>query len=573
MSIRSEYASNDVFSLETFSATTVGTADGECLSVYFEIKALSQGLSNNYADGNPFFENHYILVLDISGSMNGDPLQQLKKTVTEFIKRAKPSDQMTMITYETNAKIILEESKMSNDNKAAAVELVNNLQTGGFTNMREASEIAIDVCEKLSGHVRVVFVTDGLPDNKEEVKIYVPAALKRMTIDKRRVSAVFLGIDLIITAQDFLQELSKQCPGSLYFPGDIDVIRSIMLHSVQETDKKAANFDVRLVFQLPNTSYSFEMESENSIVDADIMEMGSSNELEKHYSLPRMEINQIKRGAITVIIPGVSSLEFGFKVATLKLVFSAGTIVPKDVTCVVKVNRKAGERDPQIPQVVGLKVRHETGILIDNAPKGNPDEAIEQLGEQSDEIKSNQEVARTEGVANAIIALEETIDDFQNPDLSISELQANASRRATNLYTGNFMNRTKVYKLKDRLKKGTIKINRSPRRTSNAVMDYRKEHYYINRVATLKIRFAKGSENATRNFQLQGGIGENRELFKELNEVTIKELIEMGFIKIVIDNEVDPEWVSYLEEHPDLKLFLIERFHDVLAENDEGNGL
>ena len=102
-----------------------------------------------------------ILLLDTSGSMGGNPINQAKAVSRKLIEALGDEDTLEMVTFASRPKRwVTEPVKMSEKAKAKALQWLDNEQAGGATEMRDG------ICEALKtkredAQRQVVLITDG----------------------------------------------------------------------------------------------------------------------------------------------------------------------------------------------------------------------------------------------------------------------------------------------------------------------------------------------------------------------------------------------------------------------------
>ena len=79
-----------------------------------------------------------VAVLDISGSMFGDKLEQMKQAMTNVIDKLGNDDRLSIVSFESNVYRLMELTYMSEQGRRAAREKINELFTKGGTNMGPA---------------------------------------------------------------------------------------------------------------------------------------------------------------------------------------------------------------------------------------------------------------------------------------------------------------------------------------------------------------------------------------------------------------------------------------------------
>ncbi len=104
------------------------------------------------------------LVLDRSGSMEGEPLDYAKRACAYVVDLLEPDDILSVITFEENADVIMPARRVAN--KALVKDYINRIYTGNTTNIYEGLMTA---CQQVASVKtantlnRVLLLTDGEP--------------------------------------------------------------------------------------------------------------------------------------------------------------------------------------------------------------------------------------------------------------------------------------------------------------------------------------------------------------------------------------------------------------------------
>ena len=105
----------------------------------------------------------YIFVVDVSGSMNGFPLQVTKKLMRNLITNLRPTDKFNLMLFASSSSVFSEESVYADkDNIEKALNTLDQRSGGGGTRLMSAlnKALAIPKCE--DGLSRsIVVITDG----------------------------------------------------------------------------------------------------------------------------------------------------------------------------------------------------------------------------------------------------------------------------------------------------------------------------------------------------------------------------------------------------------------------------
>ena len=117
-----------------------------------------------------------IFVLDVSGSMSGQKLEQVKKDTTDLATAvlSNPRNRAALITFDSNAERVSEFTS----NKAEFLAKVNALTDKGSTNykagLEEAKKLLEGYKKEANKDLVLLFLTDGFPneDTPNEVAVY-----------------------------------------------------------------------------------------------------------------------------------------------------------------------------------------------------------------------------------------------------------------------------------------------------------------------------------------------------------------------------------------------------------------
>ncbi|MFW6113194.1 MAG: VIT domain-containing protein [Thermodesulfobacteriota bacterium] len=113
----------------------------------------------------------YIFIVDVSGSMNGYPLDTAKALMQDIIRGLRPQDSMNVLLFAGGADVLSESKSLpaTEDNKQRALEFIKARHGGGGTNILPALKQALAL-PRTEGTSRIVVVaTDGYVRVEPEV--------------------------------------------------------------------------------------------------------------------------------------------------------------------------------------------------------------------------------------------------------------------------------------------------------------------------------------------------------------------------------------------------------------------
>lgn len=106
----------------------------------------------------------YTFVMDTSGSMNGDKIEQARKTLDYCLKHLKAQDHFNVVRFSTGVETLFDAPvEATDDAKKRGVAFANGLQAAGGTAISAALEKALAQEPAAGQPHQIIFVTDGIP--------------------------------------------------------------------------------------------------------------------------------------------------------------------------------------------------------------------------------------------------------------------------------------------------------------------------------------------------------------------------------------------------------------------------
>ncbi len=145
-----------------------------------------------------------LLLVDVSGSMQGDPIDQAKKAMVEFLKGLGPGDQVAVLAFDTNIKLLQDFSA----DRTAVTQGINKLAAVGDTALYDAVIEATRRSSLCSASRKlIVLLSDGEATLGKEKR---PASIDAAR--KAGVAVVTIGLGKGID-RDYLKELATVSGG------------------------------------------------------------------------------------------------------------------------------------------------------------------------------------------------------------------------------------------------------------------------------------------------------------------------------------------------------------------------
>jgi Ca-activated chloride channel family protein len=125
----------------------------------------------------------YIFVVDVSGSMNGFPLNTSKRLLRELIGKLRPTDLFNVILFAGDATVLSPQSLPANEhNIASAIGLIDQQRGSGGTELLAALQQAMSLPRQEGISRSVLLVTDGYVAGEQGVFDHIRANLNRCNV-------------------------------------------------------------------------------------------------------------------------------------------------------------------------------------------------------------------------------------------------------------------------------------------------------------------------------------------------------------------------------------------------------
>ena len=131
----------------------------------------------------------YIFVVDVSGSMEGFPLNTAKKLLRDLVRQLRPTDQFNVVLFAGDASVLSPTSLQANqENINTAIRLLEQQRGSGGTELLPAIKQAMSLPRETNISRSVVLVTDGYISGEQGVFDYI-----RDNLDKCNVFSFGIG--------------------------------------------------------------------------------------------------------------------------------------------------------------------------------------------------------------------------------------------------------------------------------------------------------------------------------------------------------------------------------------------
>ncbi len=158
-----------------------------------------------------------LVVLDTSGSMQGDKIEHGLAAIDALIEQLGESDRFALVTYSYDAQLALPIAPMSWVAKQRSKKVLNSIVADGGTNMSRGLELAYETLQSSRDHARasrVILISDGLANHGDSSEQGLTMRASRFTEQEQVLSAVGVGLDF---NEYVLSRLADAGTGNYYY--------------------------------------------------------------------------------------------------------------------------------------------------------------------------------------------------------------------------------------------------------------------------------------------------------------------------------------------------------------------
>ncbi|MDF1836727.1 MAG: VWA domain-containing protein, partial [Planctomycetota bacterium] len=184
---------------------------------YFMLMA---GLPVDSKDAEDRTPRQVTLVMDRSGSMAGEKLDQTLAAVSQVIESLDPDESFNIVDYASQVAMFAPQPVLkTRKNVLAARQYLANIRPTGGTNIHDA--LLASLSQKLTpGHLPIVlFLTDGLPTVGLTSEIEIRDMAKASNVGKQRIFTIGVGKDVNVPLLDRISDESRAM-GTYVLPGE-----------------------------------------------------------------------------------------------------------------------------------------------------------------------------------------------------------------------------------------------------------------------------------------------------------------------------------------------------------------
>lgn len=214
-----------------------------------------------------------VAVIDKSGSMSGEPLALVKRSLRGLVASLRPGDQLSIVLYGDRSHVHLPPTRASAMNLERILRAVDAIESAGSTNMEEGLRVgyalARETLRRYEGITRVALFTDERPNvGRTDADSFIAMA-RAASADGIGLTTIGVGVQfdsglataLSSTRGGNLFFLDSAAAADALFTEELDYMVSELAHDLVVTLRPSAGFKIAGVYGVPGEVLGWQDES------------------------------------------------------------------------------------------------------------------------------------------------------------------------------------------------------------------------------------------------------------------------------------------------------------------------
>ncbi|MDB4955189.1 MAG: hypothetical protein JWO36_2758 [Myxococcales bacterium] len=168
------------------------------------------------------------LVLDTSGSMEGDAIDALRSSAKGLVEKLRDGDRLSIVTFDSHSDVLVPNTVITRSNRPQILHAIELIRAKGTTDLVNglAQGLSQVVSNQLpAGINRIVLLSDGVPNSS----VQLPAMLASIHQNGISVTSLGFGIDYDTT---LMAQIARDTGGSFKYIEKPDQVAAIFDHEL-----------------------------------------------------------------------------------------------------------------------------------------------------------------------------------------------------------------------------------------------------------------------------------------------------------------------------------------------------
>lgn len=204
-----------------------------------------------------------VAVVDKSGSMDGEPLARVRRSLKQLVGQMRTGDQISIVLYGDRSYLHLDPTPVTEASRSKILASIDAIASAGSTNMEEGLKVGYDTAfataEHFDGVTRLMQFTDEQPNvGATDAETFMGMA---QAASQRHIGLTVIGVGVQYDA-DLATRITSVRGGNLFFLRDdadvkavfgtkLDTMVSELAYDVQITLRPHAGYSLSGVYGVP----------------------------------------------------------------------------------------------------------------------------------------------------------------------------------------------------------------------------------------------------------------------------------------------------------------------------------
>jgi VWFA-related protein len=160
-----------------------------------------------------------VVAIDISGSMNGEPLEKARIAAAEFVRRFDALDEVALVKFDDQIELVHDFTT----DKEPIVEAINSLRPRGDTAIYDVLAYSVEHLNNRQGRRALILLTDG----RDTASVQHTLDSSITTTRRGSIPVFVIGLDSSQFTPETMERISMETGGEYLFaptPGDLDAL-------------------------------------------------------------------------------------------------------------------------------------------------------------------------------------------------------------------------------------------------------------------------------------------------------------------------------------------------------------
>jgi len=176
------------------------------------------------------------LVVDASGSMDGDGIAQARAACTAVVEAMKDGDALSIVTFGSRPSVVVSAKRIDAESRAAAKKAITGIVADGTTDMAGGIRVGLDQLRehmKADGINRIVLVGDGVPNDPAAATAFADQARAQ------RVPITSLGLGPEFD-ETLMASIAQRSGGTFHFIEDATKVSKVFQDQIGKMNRLVA---------------------------------------------------------------------------------------------------------------------------------------------------------------------------------------------------------------------------------------------------------------------------------------------------------------------------------------------